>query len=389
MREKLKKQKAFTIVEILLVVGLFAFLAAVSLPVYSGFIDRSNLSSSVDITQAAIIRARKYAQTQRNNSNWGVYYQTGQIIVFAGDSYETRDATLDEVTNIPDTIGLTVDSDREVVFEQITGTPLSNGARIEFESPLQNRNSISIDPDGEVKRRDLESIMSTSPGDISGLRVWLRGDSNITLGTGNEVSAWGGLEPASTSFTSPSSGERPSLITGALNGQNGISFDGADDYLQNSSIFPTSSSLSMIVVAQVNNPEQDSVLIGGNGSSDHALRFDNNRGDRQIHFRLASQEPALFSTNITPSGEWKVFYVTYDHIAKRGELYENLRLSSVTNLNPDTNPLDTDMQIGAANGNRHFEGIITEVAVFNKVLNREERQSLHQYIEDRYGLIMY
>lgn len=389
MREKLKKQKAFTIVEILLVVGLFAFLAAVSLPVYSGFIDRSNLSSSVNITQAAIIRARKYAQTQRNNSNWGVYYQTGQIIVFAGNSYETRDATLDEVTNIPDTIGLTVDSDREVVFEQITGTPISNGARIEFESPLQNRNTISIDADGEVKRRDLESIISTSPEDISGLRVWLRGDSNITLGTGNEVSAWTGLETASNSFTSPSSGERPSLITGALNGQDGVSFDGVDDYLQTASIFPTSSSLSMIVVAQVNNPEEDAVLIGGNGSSEHALRFDNNRGDRQIHFQLAAQDPALFSANITPSGEWKVFYVTYDHVAKRGELYENLRLSSIANLDPNTNPLDTDMQIGAANGNRHFEGIITEVAVFNKVLSREERQSLHQYIEDRYGLIMY
>lgn len=384
-----KRQKAFTLVEILLVVGLFAFLAAISLPVYSGFIDRSNLSSSVDITQSAIIRARKYAQTQRNNSNWGVYYQTGQIIVFAGDSYDTRDTALDEVTNIPDTIGLSVDSDREVVFQQISGTPVSNGARIEFESPLQNTNTISVDPDGEVKRRDLESIVSAQPSTIPGLRVWLRGDSNITLGTGNEVTAWGGLEPAATSFTAPSSSERPSLITGALNGQDGLSFDGSDDYLQAGSIFPSSSSLSMIVVAQVNNPDQDSVLIGGSGSSEHALRYDNNRGDRQIHFQVASQDPALFSTNNTNAGDWNVTFVTYDHTEKRAELYENLRLSSVANLDPDTDPLDTDMQIGAVDANFHLEGIVAEVAVFDKVLTQSERQSLHQYIEDRYGLIMY
>jgi prepilin-type N-terminal cleavage/methylation domain-containing protein len=389
MKTKFKKQKGFTLVEILLVVGLFGFLAGISIPVYSGFIDRSNLSSSVDVTQAAILRARKYAQTQRNNSNWGVYYQTGQIIVFAGDSFDTRDTALDEVTNIPETMGLSVDSDREVVFEQISGTPLSNGARIEFESPLQNTNTISIDPDGEVKRRDLESIISSQPSSIGGLQVWLRGDSNITLGSGNEVSAWGGLEPAATVFTAPSVSERPSLITGALNGHDGLSFDGSNDYLESSSIFPASSSLSMIVVAQVANPDQDSTLIGGSGSSEHALRYDDNRGDRQIHFQLASQDPALFSPNVTVSGEWNVFFVTYDHTTKRGELYENLRLSSVANLDPDTDPLDTDMQIGAVDGGRHFEGIITEIAVFDRVLTRSERQALHQYIEDRYGLIMY
>ena len=388
------RKKGFTIIEILLVVGLFGFLIGISIPVYSGFVDRANISNTSDLTQAALIRARKYAQIQKNNSSWGVRYQPGQIIVFAGESYDTRDTTLDEVTQIPDVISLDVTSNQEVVFEQVSGRPLTNGARFELLTPLETSNTITIDPDGEIKRQDLNTVQSNTPSSISDLAVWLRADTNVSTVSGNQVESWASFSGPFHSFAAPTSSQRPTLITGALNGEDAISFDGVDDWLESSSVFPTSSSFSVAIVTQITDPTTDGVIIGGNGSGYYSLRFDDNRGPGRLFFALdvvSAQDPVVFSSNITPANEWRVIFLTYDNSTKQVKLYENNRLSSTGNAHPTTNPVDSDLKIGANNTdlNRVLDGLVAEIAVFSKVLTGEERQGLHQYIEDRYDLILY
>lgn len=385
----LKQKQGFTLLEILLVVGLFAFLATVSLPVFTGLIERANLSSTLDLTQEALMRAQKYAQTQKNNSKWGVFIQEGQIVIFGGDAYNTRATALDEIIVIPTSITLTSTSDNQVVFEQISGQLSSTSVRFIFQTPTQNSQSISITPDGAIKRGDLVAQSSVQPSDITQLSVWLRGDSGISLGTGNSVVSWRSMDATAKLFSAPMSSEYPSRILGALNGMSGVAFDGLDDYLTNSSAFPTSQSFSMLVVAQVNNPNQNATLVGGNGSSNFALQFDPSKSNQRLQFKLAGQEPALISSKVTTSGEWAVYYVTYDHTQKKAELYENLQLKSSSNLNPATNPLDTDMQIGATGGGEHLQGVIAEVIVYNKLLSRSDRQALHQYIENRYNILIY
>lgn len=71
-----------------------------------------------------------------------------------------------------------------------------------------------------------------TPRQISGTKLWLRGDLGITL-TSSKVSTWANQgETGSThNFTQGTAGNRPVVSAAALNGKDGIDFDGTDDFM--------------------------------------------------------------------------------------------------------------------------------------------------------------
>ncbi|HEV2352814.1 MAG TPA: hypothetical protein VGR89_01115, partial [Puia sp.] len=74
----------------------------------------------------------------------------------------------------------------------------------------------------------MTTLLAQSPGGVSsGLQLWLKADasSTLTLG-GSSVGAWTYFNNSSNSFTTVA-GTAPTLVTNAINGLPGVSFNGA------------------------------------------------------------------------------------------------------------------------------------------------------------------
>lgn len=122
----IRSRPAFTALELMLVVGILAGLAAFSVPAYRDYQVRNDLVRVTDQVSQALGRAQLRAQAGQRESAWG--YSVSHATLFAGSNYAGRNASYDEFYPMPDTIetsGLD-----EVSFARLTGAPSATGTII-------------------------------------------------------------------------------------------------------------------------------------------------------------------------------------------------------------------------------------------------------------------
>jgi prepilin-type N-terminal cleavage/methylation domain-containing protein len=140
-------KSGFTLIEMLLSVGLLAIIAGMSLPVYQSFQVRNDLDIAATTLAQSLRRAQALSQAAEGDTTSGVSLQSGSIVVFRGASYATRDATFDEVFAMPASIAITGIS--EVVFAKLTGLPLAAGTTT-FTSLHNEVRSVTLNAKGTV-----------------------------------------------------------------------------------------------------------------------------------------------------------------------------------------------------------------------------------------------
>ena len=124
----MKFQKSFTLVELLVIVGIMITLTAISVPAFHFFKSESELSNSAEeITNTLRLTQNKTLASEKA-SQWGVYFETStqphQYILFEGSSFASRATSSDEVHQLPKLIEIyEIDlwGGNEVVFEKVTG----------------------------------------------------------------------------------------------------------------------------------------------------------------------------------------------------------------------------------------------------------------------------
>ncbi len=122
---KIKNKKAFTLVEILLSLALLVTLISFSVPFYQSFQFRNSLEATVDETARAIRNAQIFAQENKNDSEWGIRLDNGNVTLFQGSSYATRNTTYDQLYPISSQINIT--GLTEFYFERETGDTSTTG----------------------------------------------------------------------------------------------------------------------------------------------------------------------------------------------------------------------------------------------------------------------
>lgn len=123
-----KSVRAFTLIEILLVVAALAMLIAVTLPISLDFYKSQQLDVHTREIIQSLRRAQLKAMSIQDDASFGVYLTDDNYTLFKGDSYETRKIQHDEVFDLPQVIGLTGLS--EVIFLKSEGTPSTIGTII-------------------------------------------------------------------------------------------------------------------------------------------------------------------------------------------------------------------------------------------------------------------
>lgn len=117
--------KAFTFVEIILVIAIVAVLLALTIPLGINFYNSQQLDTVTEEIIQALRRAQLQSMSQADYS-FGVYLgsgQSGQYVLFRGSSYASRDD--EEIFSVSESLSFSGLS--EVVFSKVEGIPSALG----------------------------------------------------------------------------------------------------------------------------------------------------------------------------------------------------------------------------------------------------------------------
>lgn len=152
--------KGFTLIEIILVVGIFAILLAVSMAAFGSFRDDSQLQDTANDIQAVLRVAQNKTVASEGAVQYGVYFATStaphEYVLFQGPSHAS--GTVETVYQLSDLVEFSSASSsfsglsgQEVVFDRIQGTT-SNVGDLVLQSTLDagNTRTISVSGGGNV-----------------------------------------------------------------------------------------------------------------------------------------------------------------------------------------------------------------------------------------------
>ncbi len=113
------KVSGFSLLEVVLSIGVLVLIFSVSAPFYLRFQRRTELDHAVQTTVHALKRAQTLAQAVEGDTTWGVFLQSGSVILFQGSSYASRVISSDEIAQIP--MNITISGTTEIVFAKLSG----------------------------------------------------------------------------------------------------------------------------------------------------------------------------------------------------------------------------------------------------------------------------
>lgn len=138
-------RKGFTIIELLLIIALASILAAASAPLYTSFLAKNHLENKTFEVKNTLYKAQSNAIAGRQDLNWGVYFASGQFILFAGDSFAGRNPAFDEIYILPATVSTS--GLNEVIFQKPRGIPSMVGT-ITISSTEGASNTVAVNSEG-------------------------------------------------------------------------------------------------------------------------------------------------------------------------------------------------------------------------------------------------
>lgn len=121
----MKNKNAFSLIEITLVVAIIGIVLSISLPAFSQLFFRNSLDTAIEKTKTELYRAQNFARASKNDTNWGVYLEDDRIILFSGNSYSSRNSSLDEIEYLSGQ--LEINGLNEIVFSKSNGFTTNSG----------------------------------------------------------------------------------------------------------------------------------------------------------------------------------------------------------------------------------------------------------------------
>jgi prepilin-type N-terminal cleavage/methylation domain-containing protein len=123
-------KKGLTLIELVLVCAIIGIIATLSLRSFMSFNISQALDKDVKNITAALDEARSNTLASQGNSQYGVHFETGKVVLFKGGTYssvspDNRIIGLSGQTQI-NSIVLSGGSNH-VVFERLTGKPNVTG----------------------------------------------------------------------------------------------------------------------------------------------------------------------------------------------------------------------------------------------------------------------
>jgi prepilin-type N-terminal cleavage/methylation domain-containing protein len=124
-QETFSKRPGFTALELIVVLAIFALASATVLPFVGRFQQSQTIKTHTQNVVQVLRRAQNRAMLGERDSAWGVKFQTGAYILYAGSHYVGRNFRFDETHAIASAFSFGGFS--EVTFTKGLGTPVAAG----------------------------------------------------------------------------------------------------------------------------------------------------------------------------------------------------------------------------------------------------------------------
>ena len=142
-----KNKKGFSLVELIVVIGILILLIGVGDSVYSNFRTRNSLDVSVNSYVQSLRHAQTNSEQVQGDSVWGTAIFADKVVVFKGESYLARTSSSDQIISFPSEIS--VGGLSEIIFEKTTGSALNIGTTT-LTNSLGEVRSIFINEKGTI-----------------------------------------------------------------------------------------------------------------------------------------------------------------------------------------------------------------------------------------------
>ena len=129
-------KKGFTLIEILVIIGIMVILVALAIPSYRFFQKESDLNNSAEEIINTLRLAQNKTLASEEASKYGVYFDAvstpNQYTLFKGENYASRDSSFDEIHKLSSFLEIyeisLAGGGSEVVFDRISGTTSQFGS---------------------------------------------------------------------------------------------------------------------------------------------------------------------------------------------------------------------------------------------------------------------
>lgn len=146
--------QGFTLVEMLVVIGLIGVVAGFSVIVGLDSFRGDSYRAERDSVILLMQRARTEALNNINQSRHGVaFFPTDHpqsYVEFEGDTYATRDTTMDIVIDSQYSVSVGAGAPTEIVFDQLTGNSSYSGTFAFVDTARQISSNITITSEGGI-----------------------------------------------------------------------------------------------------------------------------------------------------------------------------------------------------------------------------------------------
>jgi len=137
---KYNREKGFSLIELLIVIGIFIVLAGLTMPVFLNLYQKRDLNSETRKVLANIQEVRSKAMTE--NLDYGVKFETNSYSTFRGNSFGEGEDIIQYIISDNLSFSLIEIPNGEVVFRAV------NGEIIDFSI---DDNSVVISNSSEIK----------------------------------------------------------------------------------------------------------------------------------------------------------------------------------------------------------------------------------------------
>lgn len=235
-----------------------------------------------------------------------------------------------------------------------------------------------------------DAIKTWTPSEIT-TDLWLDASDTdfFTLDDSNNVEQWDDRSGNNRHAIQTSSALRPTLVTGGLNSQDTLSFNGSSQYMTHAVITSNPTDLHIFAVSKYTG--SNSGVLWGHRSDTTRLIQLTWQSNTELNLQLRSSVSSLVTVSKTvSSGQWinasaKFSASTSEHnVWDHGiAATQNTTDFAGQNFSSSTESIGVTFSPSLA---AYFEGQIAELIVINGLVSTTDRQNIEGYLAHKWGL---
>ncbi len=140
--------QGFTLLEVVLVIGIMGVLVVLTATSISRFQQKNDLDLAVTSATDALRLAEERARAVDGDARWGVSFATGSVTIFRGSSFAGRDSAYDEVTTLSDSI--VASGTKEYVFARLAATTTNVGTTTWIHQGINESRDVGVNAKGTI-----------------------------------------------------------------------------------------------------------------------------------------------------------------------------------------------------------------------------------------------